>query len=182
MVRLARDPLLAAARAFILILMIVLAVGTIVCLIATPLIIVMQGRVVAEIGGASGPAPTETIGAVLLVLILGSAAMALGFLALQLLLRVIDTVAEGDPFVPVNGQRLTRMAWLMLGVQIVQVPLFAIATWLGEVVENNGNGNGDFTVSVDVDFTALVLVLMLLVLARVFRHGAHMREELEGTV
>lgn len=180
MVRLARDPLLAAARAFILILMIVLAVGTIVCLIATPLIIVMQGRVVAEIGGASGPAPTETIGAVLLVLILGSAAMALGFLALRLLLRVIDTVAEGDPFVPVNGQRLTRMAWLMLGVQIVQVPLFAIATWLGDLVENNGNG--DFTVSVDVDFTALVLVLMLLVLARVFRHGAQMREELEGTV
>jgi hypothetical protein len=33
-----------------------------------------------------------------------------------------------------------------------------------------------------VDFGGIILVLTLFVLARVFKHGAAMREDLEGTV
>ena len=32
------------------------------------------------------------------------------------------------------------------------------------------------------DFGGLILILTLFILARVFRHGAAMREDLEGTV
>ena len=88
---------------------------------------------------------------------------------------VIESVGAGDPFAPVNATRLARMGWLMIGVQLSSVPIGALAMWIGERVK-------------DVDFEfgisgqGIMLALVLFILARVFRHGAAMRDELEGTV
>ena len=40
----------------------------------------------------------------------------------------------------------------------------------------------DITVDAGLDVSGILLVVILFILARVFRHGTTMREELEGTV
>ena len=94
---------------------------------------------------------------------------------------IIATVGEGDPFAPANAQRLSRMAWLMLGVQVLTWPaaLFAaeLADWASQYEDFTLDLSGD-----GFDLTGILLVIILFILARVFRHGAAMREDLEGTV
>jgi len=102
------------------------------------------------------------------------------FRLFQLLKRIVDTVGEGDPFVPENARRLTQMAWLSLGVQLAALPIGAIGLWIEEVTE--GKGGADITVDSGLSGNGLLLMLILFILARVFRQGAAMRAELEGTV
>jgi len=110
--------------------------------------------------------------------VLGVGALALTFFFIRHLRRIVLTVADGDPFVPVNATRLISMAWLALGVWVVGIPIRATGTWLESVTEGGsiqvgvGEGGG----------MSLALVLTLFILARVFRKGAAMREDLEGTV
>ncbi|QYU67563.1 DUF2975 domain-containing protein [Leptolyngbya sp. 15MV] len=93
---------------------------------------------------------------------------------------IIGTVGEGDPFQPQNAVRLGQMAWLMLGIQLfilLAVPLGIELARFSDEAENvrvSGDSN--------LDFSGLLLVVVLFILARVFRHGAAMREDLEGTI
>ena len=117
---------------------------------------------------------------------IGLAIVAMLFVFFGKLRRIIGTVGEGDPFQPENATRLSQMGWLMLGTQLAIIPAGFIALQLtryADAAEKAGAknislsfGNGDF------DMTALLLVVILFILARVFRHGAAMREDLEGTV
>ena len=78
---------------------------------------------------------------------------------------------HGDPFTLANAARLTRMAWLAMTVQMINVSQTLMTTYL----PSNG-------MSTPLSLTALSVGLVLFILARVFRHGAAMREDLEGTV
>ena len=73
--------------------------------------------------------------------------------------------------------RLSRTGWLVLAIQVAAIPLGAVVLWLSERVKS-------VDADVDIGFSGngLILALVLFILARVFRHGAAMREELEGTV
>ena len=93
------------------------------------------------------------------------------------LAQVIDTVAKGDPFIMANAVRLTRMAWLALGVQIASTVASLLGNWAEQSMPE-----GTIEFESDLSFNGIVLVLVLFILARVFREGARMREELEGTV
>ena len=42
--------------------------------------------------------------------------------------------------------------------------------------------NADITIDAGLDIEGILLALILFILARVFRHGARMRDDLEGTV
>jgi hypothetical protein len=87
------------------------------------------------------------------------------------LAKIIATVRHGDPFTLANAARLSRMAWLamsVLGINIAQ-------TLMSMYLPSNG-------MDTKVSLTGLVVGLLLFILARVFRHGAAMREDLEGTV
>lgn len=180
MSRLTSDPLLSIARFLVIALMAVMGIAAVATVIAAPIVLVMHDHVLVEIASETGRnVPPQVVGAIVAVLLCAALALALTFFALRLLLRVVDSVAVGDPFVPANGKRLIRMAWLMFTVQIVQIPLFGVGTWLATALKE---GHEDVHFAVDLDFSALVLVLILVVLARVFRKGAEMREELEGTV
>ena len=180
MPRLTSDPVLAIARGLVLFLTAVMAIASLGALIAAPVALVLRDRVLVELSEKTHVAvPPEAVGAIVIMLLLAAAALALSYFSLRLLLRVVDTVAQGDPFVPVNGSRLIRMAWLMLAVQIVQIPLFGLGGWLGKALDG---GHDQIHIAVELDFSALVLVLILVVLARVFRKGAEMRADLEGTV
>ena len=89
--------------------------------------------------------------------------------------RIVHTVQTGDPFEPANADRLARMGWLALGVTIASWLLFPLVSWLAQYFEEISVGGG-------TSLGGLALAVTLFILARVFRHGAAMRDDLEGTV
>nr|WP_247713835.1 DUF2975 domain-containing protein [Qipengyuania sphaerica] len=127
-----------------------------------------------ETGNLAAVFPHWEVAGLLVVFL---ATVILTFLFLRKLLAIIDTVGEGDPFVPANAERLTHMAWLMVAVQglaLALVPLIVRVQLAFEEV--------DPTMDAELDLGGIVLAITLFILARVFRHGAAMRADLEGTV
>jgi hypothetical protein len=113
---------------------------------------------------------------VVLLLVLAAPFMFFGKLR-----AIINTVGKGDPFAPTNAERLSRMAWLMLAGEVLLWPAAFLA---GEIAEWASKYD-DFDLNVGGDgfsLTGILMALLLFILARVFRHGAAMREDLEGTV
>lgn len=94
---------------------------------------------------------------------------------LKQLQRLIASVSEGDPFIPVNADRLTRMGWLTIAIQLLAIPVNGIGSWLESAVKQA-------TVGFGISLSGFLLALVLFILARVYRRGAEMRAELEGTV
>lgn len=92
--------------------------------------------------------------------------------------QIVETV-DSDPFVRANARRLREMAWISLLAFIPMVIMVGVGSWFGELVEKAGH---DAHIDGGIDMGQIVLVLLLFILARVFEHGADMREELEGTV
>lgn len=172
------DPLLAIARVVTWFLLIVLVFAGVVVLIAAPAVALNRADVLAEFA-AKGMTTGSQIIAAIVVLLLGVAAlMGLAVWFLRLLLKIIDSVGEGDPFAPVNAVRLNRMAWISLAGYLGSIPLGALVMWLARYARDVGEHvNADFDLG-----ASLLLSLVLFILARVFRHGAAMREDLEGTV
>jgi len=85
----------------------------------------------------------------------------------------------GDPFAPENAGRLSRMGWMVVATYALAIPLGAVAAWVARNIESD---EPDLMIDIDAGGGGLILVLTLFILARVFRHGAAMREDLEGTV
>ena len=86
--------------------------------------------------------------------------------------RILQTLIDGDPFVPENARRLTRLAGIVAGMEIARY-LIGIAANL-------------FTVQTSVDFSvnlaAWVAVMTLWVLSQVFAEGTRLREEEKMTI
>lgn len=86
---------------------------------------------------------------------------------LRTLWQIVGSVATGSPFDGASADRLTRMGWLALlltGTSLVQKMALDTSETLFDPPGS------------------LLLALTLFILARVFRQGAAMREDLEGTV
>lgn len=109
------------------------------------------------------------------VAVLGLAVVPLNYLILKKLLAIVETVRAGDPFVATNAQRLRVIAWALLMLQILSIVIGAI----GKSVSTPAH-----PVHLDAGFSinGWLAVLLIFLLARVFAVGAHMREDLEGTV
>lgn len=178
MARTLNDPLLAAGKIIVLIGQGFMALAGAALIIGIPLVMFMQDTITreaaAEFGDPNFAFPTL---AVIAVMVLALAIMVMGFYFLSRLGRIIDTVGDGDPFVPENAERLTMMAWLMLGVQVLAVPAAGLALYIAKTMEEQ-----DATVDASLDFSGIILIIVLFILARVFRQGTKMREELEGTI
>jgi HAMP domain-containing protein len=176
---LTRDPLLAVAKGVMILMMAVLGLGILVCALAIPGMWIAQTLFANMLAPAfHGVAPYKVMAAFSAVLFLIAVLLVMILLATRLLKQIVDTVAEGDPFVPANARRLTRIAWLALAVQAVSLPIGAIGVWLAQYA----GPDTDIDIDGGVSVSGLLMVLVLFVLARVFRQGAAMREELEGTV
>ncbi len=111
---------------------------------------------------------------------MGAAVVGTAFVFFGKLRQIINTVGEGDPFVPENADRLNMMAWMLLGIYLLGgaasgVALF-VANWVRQIED------AQFTVAGGFDLTSILMIIILFILARVFKHGAEMREDLEGTV
>ncbi|MEO0870504.1 MAG: DUF2975 domain-containing protein [Pseudomonadota bacterium] len=100
--------------------------------------------------------------------------LALAERLLQQLQRVVESVGAGDPFAPENAERLARMGWLLLASQCVAFLATTVTAF--DALSDDWDFSGDFSVE------GLFAVILLFILARVFKHGAAMREDLEGTV
>lgn len=123
--------------------------------------------------------PLDTILAAALFLVAGGLiGTVFVLLAIRATSAIVDSAIAGDPFASDNAERLKRIGWLLLGVMVVQFLSTTMVVWIAP--DNNIAGHiegGD-----GLSLTGLLAVLLIFVLARIFRHGAEMRAELEGTV
>jgi hypothetical protein len=175
------DPLLLAGRILTYLMQAVIALGAIALTIAIPIVIFARDKISAEIiaehGDTVAAFPAFQIAAVLLTAV---AALALIFLFFGKLRAIINSVGDGDPFVPENAERLNSMGWLSVGVYalsaIITGLVFTVSEWVEQI------DDAEFNFDVGFDLTGILMIIILFILARVFRHGAAMREDLEGTV
>lgn len=172
-----RDTLLNVARIIVVVVQALMVVGALALIITVPIILLSQGEMLQEIRAEFGPEASLPLPIILTILAASFVTVALAWHFLRNLRRIIDTVGEGDPFVPVNADRLTAMAWLMLAIQ-------GLGLVLGSLVFAASQTLRDPLIMADIsiDLGGIVLVITLFILARVFRVGAAMRDDLEGTV
>ncbi|MEO6388118.1 MAG: DUF2975 domain-containing protein [Croceibacterium sp.] len=173
-----RDGLLVAAKIATILVRIGLVIGMIGLGVATTIAVIspewLSGHLIVQM---EPDALKDVTGAAVLVTLITLCSLGLMFDFVERLAKIIDTVGQGDPFTADNAARLTRMGWLALIVQLLGIPVMLMSTWLSSRIEP-----GVFEISSDPSFTGFALALVLFILARVFREGAAMRDDLEGTV
>jgi dipeptide/tripeptide permease len=143
--------------------------------------------VLAATGLVHLPIPAEDLkemGDISLTLIFTAGAIAcasgiflIGLLALVLLMtaRIVKT-ADTDPFVEANARRLMQIGWLLLAMQAVGLAADMLMSLFPK--EINDHVHAGF----DLSPVGVLAALLIFVLAQIFRQGAQMRADLEGTV
>lgn len=172
------DPLLTAAKVVVA-LLIALSVFVMAMLTIAlgALLTVGRADLLAELASAGAPPYAYWIVALAIAMLIGLFWFAFRFL--RDLWSIIASVDAGDPFRPANADLLNRMGWTVLGAYITALLIALQAAWLEQF---DPLDSMDTDVTVDLGAGGLLLMLTLFILARVFRHGAAMREDLEGTV
>lgn len=172
----ARDPLLRTARLVLLagkalVLLIMMAIA-----VTIPAALIFRGELMVELTTEmDGPLPSTVFPAIIAMLALVLILMGTIFWFIRNIQWIVESVGEGDPFTPANADRLRMLGWLTLGVQAVGLVIDVVASFIRQNVEV-------LDIAISVSLGGLVLALVLFILARVFREGARMREDLEGTV
>lgn len=174
----ARDPLLALARGAVLFAMTVTALVGALFAVLAPVLVFGRLNIMAHVQGEDleGLSADTFVGIGGFLLLVAVMAL-LAFLFLRHLLRVIGSVDKGDPFNPVNATRLAAMGWLTLAIEALSVPAGLLAIWVAQAFKE-----ADSDIDINFSLTGILLAIILFILARVFRKGAEMRAELEGTV
>lgn len=119
--------------------------------------------------------PLTLLPHLLSVFALGILTLGLIWTVMRKLLAIIASVEEGNPFIRANAIRLKAIGWLMVGLQIVGVPL-AIAA--GKAADMFGESDTGW----DFSLNGILAILLVFILAGIFERGAEMSEELEGTI
>ena len=121
------------------------------------------------------PGASRLVMGLRLVATIGLATIPLNHLILTRLVKMVETVRAGDPFVAENAYRLQAIAWLLLVIQLMSMVIGGI----GKAVSTPAH-----PLHLDAGFSinGWLAVLLTFVLARVFAEGALMRDDLEGTV
>ncbi len=89
--------------------------------------------------------------------------------------RILSTLAAGDPFVPENGPRLTRIA---LAIGLVELARYLTVIFLNALVDLGT----EQPVRLSINLAAWAAVVALFILAQVFREGSRLREEEKMTI
>ncbi len=109
------------------------------------------------------------------IALLGLICIPLHYVILRRLLDIVESARARDPFVDQNASLLQKIAWALLGLQLLGLIIGVIARIVSTPAHPLGVEAGFST-------AGWLAVLLLFVLARVFAEGARMRNELEGTV
>jgi hypothetical protein len=166
----------------------VLNAGMLVSLFLTGILVLAFGVcVLAATGIVHLPIPAEDLKELKdislgLVFVAGAVACASGVFLLALLslvllmtARIVKT-AETDPFVEDNARRLMQIGWLLLAMQAVGFTADMVISLFPKTVSDHVQAGFDLSP------IGILAVLLIFVLAQIFRRGAQMRAELEGTV
>ncbi|MEM9571737.1 MAG: DUF2975 domain-containing protein [Pseudomonadota bacterium] len=89
--------------------------------------------------------------------------------------RILSTLAEGDPFVPENAPRLTRISIAIAAIEAIRmasVLILAATVDLGE----------GYVANININLAVWGAVVVLLILAQVFKEGTRLREEEKMTI
>ena len=89
--------------------------------------------------------------------------------------RILSTLADGDPFVPENGPRLTRIA---IAIGLVELGSYVTVILLNAFVDLGT----DQPVRLSINLAAWAAVVALFILAQVFREGTRLRDEEKMTI
>ena len=116
----------------------------------------------------------QAVMAMRLLLVLGIASAFAIHPIFASLLRIVATVQAGDPFVDANATLLARIGWAMLILQCLDLLLGALQRWIAVLKMDTSGWNPSLG--------GWIAVVMIFVLARVFRIGARMRDDLATTV
>jgi len=170
-----QDRLLFFTRMMLTLLLGLTIIAGAVALLLIPVLLVRREDFAARLA-ASG-IDLAGVPSIALLLALAAGIAVLAFLFLRQLRRIVDSVADGDPFVPANADRLRNMGWLAVAMQVLLIPATGLVIWFDALPQKPNVHYSDNT-----SFGGLVLAMLLFVLARVFRVGSAMRDELEGTV
>ena len=92
-----------------------------------------------------------------------------------LLRKILNTLAEGDPFLPENAPRLTRIA---ISVAILEI----IRNFVGFLLIAIDVVDTEESFQFSINLSAWVAVAVLVILSQVFREGARLREEEKMTI
>lgn len=90
------------------------------------------------------------------------------------IVAILQTAKAGDPFVAENAPRLRAVGWSLLAIQLIDLVAGMLMMRFSEMTGEYWGWS--FAV------TGWLAALLMFVLARIFEHGAKMRDELEGTV
>jgi dipeptide/tripeptide permease len=101
--------------------------------------------------------------------------LALVTLVLLMTARIVKT-AQTDPFVEDNARRLMQIGWLLLAIEAVGFTAGMIISLFPKEVSDHVQAGFDLSP------VGILAALLIFVLAQIFRRGAQMRAELEGTV
>jgi hypothetical protein len=134
----------------------------------------IAGRAVFS-GLGADPGDARMVAAMRIIMVIGMASTPIAAVLLTRLRAIIESVRLGDPFVASNAVRLQTTAWALLGLELLHLAVGAAAAW-GSSKAHPLDINWNFSL------TGWLGVLLLFVLARVFEHGARMRDDLAGTV
>lgn len=136
-----------------------------------------EPRIHAHLLGKYGAAfdAVSTLHAMRLLALLGIAVAAAIQVIFVSLLRMLVTVEAGDPFIMVNAARLQTIGWALLAIQLLDLGFGAAVAWIVSLGAEVGSG---WQPSV----LGWLAVLLVFVLARVFKIGSRMRDEIEMTV
>ena len=110
----------------------------------------------------------------MLAMIAGMAVGVAAHVVFRKLVAIVDTVAHGAPFSAVNADRLRAIAWALLAIQLLDIAYGVSAINVSEATGEYFGWNPTIG--------GWLAVLLLFVLARVFRQGADMQDELAATV
>jgi hypothetical protein len=110
-----------------------------------------------------------------LIMVIGVVAVPITNAILSRLLSIVETVRAGDPFVTENASRLQTIAWSVLALELSRFAVVGVANSVSTAAR-------PIHIDLNLSVTPWLAVLLLFVLARVFDHGARMREDLDGTV
>ena len=89
--------------------------------------------------------------------------------------QILSTLADGDPFVPENAPRLTRIAIAIGLIEVIRmcsVVILAATVDLGE----------GYVANININLAVWGAVIVLLILAQVFKEGTRLREEEKMTI
>jgi hypothetical protein len=137
--------------------------------------LVAEGPVMGALGGRPVTGNSMFILGMRLIMVIGLCGIPIVHFVLTRLLAIVDTVKVGNPFVLANAERLKKIAWAVLVLELLHLTVGAIAAGVSTAASPLHIGD-------DLSLTRWLAVLLLFVLARVFEQGTRMREDLEGTV